>query len=152
MLSVIAFLAVFLVCVLAIILLGILVKKIVHLTVLGSVDRVCGGIVGIIKGFFLIWIVVITISSLPFEKIKNWFRPSKSYSFFVAISPRLRAEGLIPRTGPVQNILNANPIPAITGALKTITSTADSVLSKSNQVPSGKSSGAVRHPSATGNQ
>jgi membrane protein required for colicin V production len=125
-LSILSFLVIFLACLLAIALLGILIKKIVHLTVLGWVDRLCGGILGFVKVFFIVWIVVITVSSLPFDRVKNWFRPSKAYSFFVAISPVLRTHGLVPASGPVQDILKANPLPAITKAIETMASVADS--------------------------
>lgn len=125
-LSILSFLVIFLACLLAIALLGILIKKIVHLTVLGWVDRLCGGILGFVKVFFIVWIVVITVSSLPFDHVKNWFKPSKSYSFFVTISPALRAQGLVPACGPVQNILKANPIPAITKAIQTAADNLDS--------------------------
>jgi uncharacterized membrane protein required for colicin V production len=138
LLSTIAFLTVFLACLIAIVLLGILIKKVVHLTVLGWVDRICGGVLGFVMIFFITLIFVITISSLPFEGLKNWFKPAKSYSFFVAISPRLRAEGLVPKTGPVQNILKANPIPAITDAVKNAVSSYDSLSQKSRLVPSNK--------------
>jgi membrane protein required for colicin V production len=130
LLSVIAFLAIFLASVLAIVVLGMLIKKVVHLTVLGWMDRLCGGVLGFVKIFFLTWIIVMTISSLPFDGIKKWFKPSKSYSFFNEISPRLRAEGLIPSTGPVQNILKANPLPAIKDALQNVTAATDSVSVK----------------------
>ena len=133
LLSVIAFLAIFLACVLAIVVLGMLIKKVVHLTVLGWVDRLCGGVLGFVKIFFLAWIIVIIISSLPFDRIKNWFKPSKSYSFFTEISPRLRAEGLMPSIGPVQNILKANPLPAIRGALQNVTAATDSLSAKMNR-------------------
>jgi uncharacterized membrane protein required for colicin V production len=134
-LSVISFMAVFLACMLAIILLGFFIKKIVHLTVLGWVDRLCGGMLGFVKVFFLVWIIVMAIASLPFEGIKNWFKPARTYSMFVSISPKLRAEGLMPSAGPVQNILKANPIPAIEGAIKNVASAADSVFQKTHHEP-----------------
>ncbi len=114
--SVISFLLIFLVSLLVIILLGMLIRKIIHLTVLGWVDRICGGIVGFFKAFFLVWIVIISIASLPIEKIKLWASPSITYSFFMAISPTLKIYGLTPSVGPVQNILKANPLPSLMDA------------------------------------
>ncbi len=138
--SVIAFLVIFLASVLAIALAGIVIKKIVHLTVLGWIDRVCGGALGFVKVFFIVWIVVMTVASLPFDGIKAWFRPSRFYSFFMVISPVLRARGLVPATGPVQDILKANPIPAITKALKNAASAGDSAIRKQQGAPVKKSS------------
>lgn len=119
-LSVVSFLLIFLVALLIIILLGMLIKKIIHLTVLGWVDRVCGGLLGFLKVFFLVWIVVITVVSLPFSAVKHWLEPSKTFEFYMAISPTLKIHGLTPAVGPVQNILNANPLPAIIKAYKTL--------------------------------
>jgi|WetSurMetagenome_2_1015567.scaffolds.fasta_scaffold00025_29 uncharacterized membrane protein required for colicin V production len=127
-LSVVSFLVIFLLCLLAIALLGIVIKKIVHLTVMGWADRLCGGLLGFVKVFFVAWIAVIAVSSLPFDGVKNWFKPSKCYSFFVSISPVLRARGLLPASGPVQNILKANPVPAITKALEKAAAGADSAI------------------------
>ncbi len=139
-LSIVAFVAIFLACLLAIALVGILIKKIIHLTVLGWIDRLCGGILGLIKVFFLVWIAVITVSSLPITRVRNWFKPSKTYSFFVAISPELRAYGFVPSSGPVQNILKANPLPAITKAIETAAGQGDSALTKKEHSASVKKS------------
>jgi len=134
--SVISFLLIFLVSLLLIILLGMLIRKIIHLTVLGWIDRICGGIVGFFKAFFLVWIVVITLSSLPIEKVKSWASPSVTYSFFMAISPTLKIHGLTPSVGPVQNILKANPLPSLMDAYnKSIDKTNKSQETKETQKP-----------------
>jgi membrane protein required for colicin V production len=133
-LSVVSFLLIFLATLLVIILLGMLLRKVIHLTVLGGVDRICGGLLGFLKVFFLVWIVVITIESLPFTKVKRWSGQSKTYAFFIAISPTLKIHGLSPSIGPVQNILKANPLPAIVNAYKAI----DSTARKSDSLMSGK--------------
>jgi membrane protein required for colicin V production len=121
-LSVVSFLLIFLATLLVIILLGLLIRKIIHLTVLGWVDRACGGVLGFLKVFFLVWILVMTVASLPFGMSRQWLAHSKTYSFFIAISPTLKIYGLTPASGPVQNILKANPLPAIVNAYKTLDS------------------------------
>ncbi len=135
--SVISFLVIFLAILVAVTLIGILIKKIVHLTVLGWVDRLCGGVLGFVKVFFLVWIIVMAVSSLPIEGLKRWFSPSKSYSFLMAISPVLRAQGLVPGRGPVQNILKANPIPAISKSIEDAASKGSSAL-RTNHEPAAK--------------
>jgi membrane protein required for colicin V production len=122
--SIISFILIFLVTLLALILLGMVAKKIIHLTVLGWVDRLCGGVLGFLKIFFIAWMVVIVVASLPFAKIKHWLTPSRSYAFFIAISPTLKLHGMSPSAGPVQNILKANPLPAIVKAYKTVDTSA----------------------------
>lgn len=122
--AVVSFLLLFLACLLALFILGKIVKKVIHLTVLGSVDMLCGGVLGFVKAFFLVWIFIIAVSSLPFAGVKNWIGPSKTYRFFTSVSPQLRLAGLLPAAGPLQNLLKANPLPAITNALKAVDSTA----------------------------
>jgi membrane protein required for colicin V production len=134
--SIVSFILIFLAALCVIILIGMLAKKIIHLTVLGWVDRLCGGVLGFLKVFFIVWMLVIVVSSLPFSKIKHWFAPSRAYAFFIAISPTLKLYGMTPAAGPVQNILNANPLPAIVKAYKTIDSSAqkaDSLAGKAKK-------------------
>jgi len=124
--AVISFLLIFIVALLLILLLSIVIKKIVHLTVLGWVDRICGGVLGFIKMFFIVWVVVIVVASLPLDGMKNWFKTAKTYSFFSTISPALKLHGLLPENGPVQNILNANPLPALINAYHKVAPAIDS--------------------------
>ena len=133
-LSVVSFILIFLAALIVIVLLGLLLKKVIHLTVLGWVDRLCGGVVGFLKVFFFVWIVVIAVASLPFGKIRRWFEPSKTYSFFMAISPTLKLHGMSPSAGPVQNILKANPLPAMVNAFKAV----DSSSRKTDSLPGGR--------------
>jgi membrane protein required for colicin V production len=144
-LSVVSFLIIFCAALLVIILLGMLVKKIIHLTVLGWVDRLCGGVLGFLKAFFLVWIAVTVIASLPFGAIRRWFEPSKSYSFFMAISPTLKIHGMTPAAGPVQNILKANPIPAIVNAYKALDSSSRKADSLSGSLKKKTQSSAAKH-------
>jgi membrane protein required for colicin V production len=118
--TIISFIAILLASLVIIFLFGLLIKKIIHLTVLGWVDRLCGGVLGFLKAFFLIWIATIIIISLPIAPVRTWAKPAISYTFFSAISPQLKTHGLLPESGPVQNILRANPVPSLIQAYKKI--------------------------------
>jgi uncharacterized membrane protein required for colicin V production len=89
---VVAFLTIFITCVLALILIGKIIKKVITLTMLGWLDRLCGGAIGAIKAFFLGWIFVIAVSALPFTGASSFFRDSPTFSFFVTISPVLKTQ------------------------------------------------------------
>jgi uncharacterized membrane protein required for colicin V production len=143
-LSVVSFILIFLAALLIIILLSMVARKIIHLTVLGWVDRACGGLLGFLKVFFCVWIVVIAIESLPFAKLKHWFAPSRAYAFFIAISPTLKIHGMFPATGPVQNILKANPLPAIVNAYKAIDSSSRKSDSPANSKKEKTKTGPVK--------
>jgi membrane protein required for colicin V production len=138
--SVVSFLALFLACLIVLLVLGKLIKKVVHLTMLGSVDMVCGGVLGFVKAFFLVWIAVICVSSLPFSGVKRWIDASKTYVFFTTVSPKLGRAGLSPTGFPLQSIIRANPIPAIEKALR-----AADTASQCNDAPR-----AGRHLKTTG--
>jgi membrane protein required for colicin V production len=121
--SVLSFFALFLACLVVLLLAGKLIKKVVHLTMLGPVDSICGGVLGFVKAFFLVWIAVICVSSLPFAGPKRWIAPSRTFVFFSTVSPKLGRAGLSPAAGPLQNIMKANPLPALEKALKSADST-----------------------------
>jgi membrane protein required for colicin V production len=89
--GVVSFLTIFFGCVVIILLVGIILKKVINLTALGWFDRLGGGFVGLIKAFFIAWVFVIAVSSLPFSYGKNFFKDSRAYSFFIGISPVLKA-------------------------------------------------------------
>jgi membrane protein required for colicin V production len=90
--TVISFLIVFFCIAFAIVCVGKLLKKMVKLTMMGWLDRLCGACVGAIKVFFLGWIFVIIASSIPVPTLRYFFKGSNAYSFFVAISPALKSK------------------------------------------------------------
>jgi hypothetical protein len=56
----------------------------------------------------------------------------------------------MPGTGPVQNILKANPLPAIKGALQNVTAAADSAAGKLNRGPEKPRPGATKPSTSSG--
>jgi membrane protein required for colicin V production len=61
----IAFVTVFLGTAAILLLLGWVVKKLVHLVMLGWLDRLLGACVGAAKSLVVVWVVVLTLSVLP---------------------------------------------------------------------------------------
>ncbi|HEX7511171.1 MAG TPA: CvpA family protein [Chitinivibrionales bacterium] len=92
--AVIAFLGIFLGCTILLLLIGKLIKKIVSLAMLGWLDRLGGGLVGALKAIVLGWIFVTAATSLPICDTAKMFRGSPVFSFFVTLSPALKAEVL----------------------------------------------------------
>ena len=105
--AVASFLIIFLGAVVAIVLLGKLIKKVLRMTMLGWADRLGGACFGLLKAFFIGWIFVIAVSSLPFPGFAGTLKKSRTYSFFQAISPVLKAQVLQRTTTPVP--LKKNP-------------------------------------------
>jgi uncharacterized membrane protein required for colicin V production len=96
-----SFLIIFIVVALAVIIAGKLIKKVIRLTMLGSLDMLCGACIGAVKAFFLGWIFAISISALPMSDIPRSFKGSGVYSFFTAISPALKSQVMKRAYGPM---------------------------------------------------
>jgi uncharacterized membrane protein required for colicin V production len=89
---VVSFLVIFFCIALGVVCIGTLLKKMVRLTMMGWLDHLCGACIGAVKAFFLGWIFVITVSSIPVAVVHYFFKDSPTYAFFVAISPALKAQ------------------------------------------------------------
>jgi membrane protein required for colicin V production len=87
---VVSFLVIFIACIVVIVLFGKILKKVVNITMLGWLDRLCGACIGAIKAFFFGWVFFIAVSALPFSSVTHFFRGSRAFSFFIAISPVLK--------------------------------------------------------------
>jgi membrane protein required for colicin V production len=90
--TIIAFLAVFFCIAFGIVCIGKLIKKMVKLTMMGWLDRLCGACLGGLKAFFVGWIFVIIVSAVPIPAFPYFFKDSPTYAFFVAISPALKTQ------------------------------------------------------------
>lgn len=98
---IVSFLVIFIACIVAIVLFGKILKKIINITMLGWLDRLCGACVGAIKAFFFGWVFVIAVSALPFSSVTDLFRGSRAFSFFIAISPVLKTHLLPSKTSGI---------------------------------------------------
>jgi membrane protein required for colicin V production len=85
----VAFVAVYLACLITVLLAGKIVKKIIHLTPLGMVDRIAGGTLGALKALFVCWIAVALISLSPLKRRSPFFTRSLFVSYTEKITPDL---------------------------------------------------------------
>lgn len=83
----VAFLMIFLGVILIIRGLAYLVKKSLDFTILGSVDSVAGGILGIFKTAFILSLLLWIANSFEFFVSQEWIADSKSYNFIQPIAP-----------------------------------------------------------------
>ena len=88
-LTVISFVICFFILLCAILLIGWTIKKLIHLTPLGWIDRLLGGILGMLKAAILIWIFVLSVIFLPQSKLKSSFTGSYTYKILKDIPIRL---------------------------------------------------------------
>jgi membrane protein required for colicin V production len=79
--TIISFILAYIVIAASIIIIGWVLKKIVHFVLLGWLDRILGGIIGFTKAAIIIWIFTLSICLLPPSKLKNAFLSSETYKF-----------------------------------------------------------------------
>jgi len=77
--SVVAFLTVFLSTFAVVMLVGLLLRKITEAVTLGWLDRLLGMILGLLKTAVIAWAVCLSIASLPVQQIQDQFSRSVVY-------------------------------------------------------------------------
>lgn len=73
--KVISFIIIFLVVFFVTILLGVLLQKVIKLIMLGWLDKILGGIFGIVKGVLIVWLLLVLAIEL-FPKTENYIKKS----------------------------------------------------------------------------
>jgi membrane protein required for colicin V production len=68
---------------------GWVVKKIVHFTLLGWIDRLSGALVGVLKTILLLWVCSLVITSVPNRSLQRYFESSIVFSLFSKLPPRI---------------------------------------------------------------
>lgn len=77
--TVLSFITAFIFCFLLILASGWIIKKIVHMTPLGWIDRLIGAISGFLKASILLIVFVLSMNALPDFELKNAFSDSHSF-------------------------------------------------------------------------
>lgn len=87
---VVAYLCVYVLAAGALVAVGWTIRKIVHWTMLGWADRLLGGLTGLCKAILIVWILIMTISTLPLPAVHAWLTKSIVFNAFKQLSPRLK--------------------------------------------------------------
>ncbi len=114
------FIVLFLGGVLGVLLLGWAVEKVVHLTVLGWVDRLFGGIFGLLKILLVAWIFVRSAESSPFTSQKQSLRQSYTYRLLASVPPKLTLPYLRRHREAIRMKMGKNPLEEVSRAKKTL--------------------------------
>ncbi|MFW6254458.1 MAG: CvpA family protein [Chitinivibrionales bacterium] len=88
--TILSFILTFVAIALVVLLIGWIVRKIIHLAMLGWADRLLGAAVGGFKAVVIIWLAVISINHLPETKLKKTLTSSHSYQLLNGIPLHLR--------------------------------------------------------------
>ena len=87
--TIIAFVLAYIVIAFSFIVIGWLLKKLVHLTLLKWVDRLLGGILGFGKSVLILFIFVLSVTLLPYSKNKSAYTSSKTYKLLTKLPVKL---------------------------------------------------------------
>lgn len=79
---------------------GWILKKLVHMTLLGWIDRLFGGLIGFTKATIFIWIFILSISILPSSQLKSAFSSSTTYNILTKLPVYLT----VPHSNSYKNI------------------------------------------------
>lgn len=85
---------------------GWVIKRIIHLTLLGWLDRLLGAILGLFKTLIIIWIICLSIST--FNKADTNFRKSTVYTVFRSLPPAVRLSELTKARKNLKRLIDPN--------------------------------------------
>lgn len=73
---------------------GFLLKKVIHYSLFGWMDRALGGVIGVGKAGIIAYAACLSISSLPAKRIKADFNKSVVYKTYTQLPEDLKLKGL----------------------------------------------------------
>jgi len=92
--SVTAFIIIFLVVAVLILVLGFFVRKLVSLAFLGGVDRIFGFALGLLKAALITWVICLNISLLPEKRIEEGFGNSFVFKTYRGLPAFFSIDGI----------------------------------------------------------
>ena len=108
-----AFIVIYCLCAVAIIIAGWLIIKIVRLTPLGWIDRLVGGGIGLLKGSLIAYVICLSISSFPLRRIQNDFNNSLIYRGFKSLPKGFCLKSLLHNRARIRTMFDKKPSPQI---------------------------------------
>ncbi len=108
--TIIAFILAYIFTAFSLIIIGWILKKVIHMTILGWIDRLLGGLIGFGKATILIWIFILSVSLLPHSKVKSAFSQSAIYSFLTRLPVKLTVPGTKKLKESYEKLKKADPV------------------------------------------
>ena len=69
-------------------------KKLIHFSLLGWIDRLLGACVGICKALLIAWVACLSISSFPLKRIQHDFGKSFIYRYYKHLPSSFELDGI----------------------------------------------------------
>ncbi|MBN1761236.1 MAG: CvpA family protein [Chitinispirillaceae bacterium] len=106
----VSFILIYIACAAGIITIGWFIKKVVHLTPLGLVDRLAGGIIGLLKVLLIAYVACLSIASLPLKRIRTDFRHSIVFRTYTALPDSFSLKSLLQKKSKVTTIFGGGSL------------------------------------------
>jgi uncharacterized membrane protein required for colicin V production len=106
---------------------GWLLRKMVHLTVLGWVDRLGGAGIGFVKALLIAWAVSLMLEALPAPKLHASLERSVVYTTCSWLPTRLRLPGVAPTRASIDEFVSHEGISSLPEKLDQFRGKVDSV-------------------------
>ena len=124
---VIAFVLVFVAAAAAVAALGWALKRVIHLTVLGWLDRLAGGIIGFLKSALIAWVLTLVIAALPAHTLQRTLeRESIVYRTCLQLPFRLRIPGVRSARESIEKLIDHESISTLPNKLQQFKEQVDS--------------------------
>jgi len=104
-----SFILIYIVCAVVIIAIGWVIKKIVHCTPLGWIDRLLGALIGVLKTLLIAYVVCLSISTLPVRRIQSDFKSSIVLKAYHALPKAFTLKSLLKKRGQVRTMIIKKP-------------------------------------------
>ncbi len=107
--STLSFIVLFIVAALVVLGIGWLIRKMIHLTPLGWIDSLLGGVIGLLKTFTLFWMLCLGFTLFPFAISKLTLHHSLVYQTYRKLPGCLKMSGLT----QLREMLKIDTVPAM---------------------------------------
>lgn len=101
-----SFTVLYIIIVLTFLAIGWVIKKIIHLTLLGWLDRLLGAVLGFLKTVLLAWIICLSIST--FHKTEANFKKSTVYRIYLHLPSTMRLTELTKTRENLKRLVDPN--------------------------------------------
>jgi membrane protein required for colicin V production len=122
-----SFFIIYVVVALLLLFIGWLVKKAIHLTVLGWIDRLLGAVVGLLKSSILAYVVCLSVASIPVKQTNSMLSKSYTFRMYKILPDSLHLKSIIKTRDYVKNFFDSKTPESLDNSKKELDSIKDNV-------------------------
>jgi uncharacterized membrane protein required for colicin V production len=111
-----SFLLLFLLICFGMLAVGWVVRKVVHLTMLGWADRVLGGVLGVAKALIIAWVLSISLACIPSQRLRQGLMNSTTFAVLRQLPLSLNVPSRLPEDITGLPLKTISPVDKLKGA------------------------------------